>query len=411
MHVPSTILLLMLSCGEESNEAEEKQIEQAADVDEDGVDEESDCDDSDPAVYPDAEEVCDGIDNDCDEEIDEDVSTVYYLDEDADGYGTPDAQTEDCEQPEGYTDNGDDCDDSAADLNPGEEEVCDLLDNDCDGAVDEEVEPETHYADSDGDTYGDPLSSLESCEIPDGYVGNADDCDDSLEEVNPAAEEDRCDGIDNDCNGETDLPGTGWMHFEPMALGDVPEDWEMAWDDAGQTTSAEIAEYLGERFFEIRSSEAPYHRVAAKYLDVEAEDMEVLFLTSSNSQYFNFALRAQGDSHDGHNAYLVSGWPSQLKIIKEVDSSDSYGGWSTIGDAAVSATGATWIRFRVQGSELKARRWEEQAVEPTDWDLEISDEEIAGAGWMGMVTQTNYANRVRVLGWAIDGQTADACIE
>ena len=48
-----------------------------------------DCDDTNVLVNPTAEEICDGIDNDCDQEIDEEVGEVYYTDSDLDGYGDP----------------------------------------------------------------------------------------------------------------------------------------------------------------------------------------------------------------------------------------------------------------------------------------------------------------------------------
>ena len=70
------------------------------DLDGDGFDQEEDCDDSDATVNPSAEELCDGLDNNCDGQIDEGVLTEYYLDNDADGYGDPGTITESCEAPE-----------------------------------------------------------------------------------------------------------------------------------------------------------------------------------------------------------------------------------------------------------------------------------------------------------------------
>ncbi|MEL6346281.1 MAG: MopE-related protein, partial [Myxococcota bacterium] len=89
------------------------------DVDADGYTSTEDCDDEDAAVNPGAEEACDGVDNDCDDSVDED-DVCAADDADGDGY---DAEI--------------DCDDSNADVNPGADEACgDGVDNDCNGFTD-----------------------------------------------------------------------------------------------------------------------------------------------------------------------------------------------------------------------------------------------------------------------------------
>lgn len=79
------------------------------------VDNDDDCDDADPAVHPEAEELCNDADDDCDDEIDEGLDTrIWYIDADGDGWGDPDAPVEDCDQPDGTTDQLSDCDDTDA---------------------------------------------------------------------------------------------------------------------------------------------------------------------------------------------------------------------------------------------------------------------------------------------------------
>jgi hypothetical protein len=65
------------------------------------------------------------------------------------------ATTEACEQPEGYAAVGGDCDDSNGDAFPGAAEICDGVDNNCDGQVDNGGTSVTQYTDGDGDGYGD----------------------------------------------------------------------------------------------------------------------------------------------------------------------------------------------------------------------------------------------------------------
>ena len=97
-----------------------------------------DCDDGDPYTYPGAVETCDHKDNNCDGNIDEGLTTIYYRDLDGDGYGNPNKTREDCEQPAGYVSDNTDCDDSDSEVNPGQEEVPgNGIDDNCDGEIDE----------------------------------------------------------------------------------------------------------------------------------------------------------------------------------------------------------------------------------------------------------------------------------
>ena len=95
-----------------------------------------DCDDTNAQVYSGAEEICDGLDNDCDGFVDEDAGSIFYQDSDGDGFGGS-TTIQSCEQPSGYVAQGGDCDDSDATINPNAVEVCDGIDNNCDGVVDE----------------------------------------------------------------------------------------------------------------------------------------------------------------------------------------------------------------------------------------------------------------------------------
>jgi hypothetical protein len=168
----------------------------------------SDCDDTDAAVYPGADEYCNGIDDDCDGTIDEDTAVDavdWYADSDSDGYGDAAVIDTECYQPSGYVSDDTDCDDSLSSVYPGADEYCNGIDDDCDGAIDEDtaVDAVEWYADSDSDGYGDAAVTDTECSQPSGYVSDSTDCDDSLTSVYPGADE-YCNGIDDDCDTDID---------------------------------------------------------------------------------------------------------------------------------------------------------------------------------------------------------------
>ncbi|MCA9611190.1 MAG: hypothetical protein KC586_00390 [Myxococcales bacterium] len=116
-------------------------VPRARDVDGDGVQADTDCDESNPEVYPGATEVCDAVDQDCDARVDEGVGTTFYRDADGDGAGDDTTTTTACTAPEGYVASAGDCDDDRADARPGGVERCSGVDDDCDTLVDEAACP------------------------------------------------------------------------------------------------------------------------------------------------------------------------------------------------------------------------------------------------------------------------------
>lgn len=205
-------LLALVGCGDKEDSSPVVSPPDPVDADQDGWAEAEDCNDDDSAVHPGAEERCDGQDDDCDGDIDEDDAVdapTWYADADQDGYGDPSAPTTACEQPPRTSDENGDCDDLHPDIHSGVEEHCDGVDEDCDGEVDEDpVDGSTFYTDGDGDGHGDPDQPVQACEASAGVVSTVDDCDDS-EALAWSGAREVCDGVDNDCDGEVDEGAVG----------------------------------------------------------------------------------------------------------------------------------------------------------------------------------------------------------
>jgi hypothetical protein len=167
-----------------------------------------DCDDADPGVNPDAIEICDGVDQDCDSVADEDLPVgAVAADADGDGFGDPATVVTGC-APAGWVADTTDCDDTNAAVNPAAMEVCDDVDDDCDGLVDGADDSlsgvTAWYDDADLDGYGDPEAGHGICEAPPGAVADGTDCDDADPDIHPDAEEICLDQVDEDCDGYAD---------------------------------------------------------------------------------------------------------------------------------------------------------------------------------------------------------------
>jgi hypothetical protein len=178
-----------------------------------------DCDDTNPGVSPEALDLCDGVDQNCDGFIDEDaVELVYYFDGDGDGAGSDDNAVASCEPLSGYVLQGGDCDDEDGSISPLATDVCDGVDQNCNGAVDDDALVTLYFEDADEDGRGNDAVSVEACTAPDGYVLLAGDCDDTDASIRPGAA-DLCDGVDQDCDGIDDEDAT-FATFYPDLDGD-----------------------------------------------------------------------------------------------------------------------------------------------------------------------------------------------
>ena len=196
-------LLLLLACTR-------GEFSLAVDQDDDGSPSDLDCNDANPDLHPDASEICDGLDNDCDGAVDDDDpslvttdATAWFGDADGDGHGSG-PETRACVAPEGFVPTADDCDDADPSVNPSASERCDGIDNDCNSLIDDQpTDGALAFVDSDGDGVGGPLSIGRACEPSPGVSLLATDCNDDDPSVVPGGQE-VCGGGDEDCDGAID---------------------------------------------------------------------------------------------------------------------------------------------------------------------------------------------------------------
>ncbi|MFN0274285.1 MAG: MopE-related protein [Chitinophagales bacterium] len=164
----------------------------------------SDCNDANPSINPSVTETCNGVDDNCDGNVDEGSILAWYADFDFDNYGHIHAvPLYACTQPYGYADNNFDCNDENAFINPGAIEICNIIDDNCNYDVDEGYII-SWWIDYDGDGFGNNTSvNITTCDPPSNYADNNFDCHDSINAINPSMTE-FCNLLDDDCNSLID---------------------------------------------------------------------------------------------------------------------------------------------------------------------------------------------------------------
>ena len=173
-----------------------------------------DCNDANKGIAPGKKEICDGADNNCNNQVDEGVRKAWYQDNDGDGFGSG-APVMACKAPgKAWTGVAGDCNDFNKAIFPKAKEVCNDIDDDCDSLKDEGLATATIYKDNDGDGWA-PKGALaqKKCDVPVGWTKAKDadgdkkpdwDCADSDTTVHPGAADVCGDGKDNDCDGAAD---------------------------------------------------------------------------------------------------------------------------------------------------------------------------------------------------------------
>ena len=307
-----------------NTEVYERRKAELTDHDGDSFVQEDDCNDADASIFPQASEVCDGIDQDCDGQIDEAAvdASIWYVDADGDGHGVAAGAITSCDVPGGaFAQDPDDCDDTNGSARPEATETAyDGVDQNCDGADLDDVDGDGWPAD----------------------VTGGGDCDDDDVGVNPDVEETWANGAtDNDCDGEIeaiqlDYGSTAWAGWRAgdglgrrvASLGDIDADGL-----ADVVVGSELDGTLGER-------SGALYRVTGSGGGL-IEGAPALF-PSEGGQYFGAGLDAGPDvTGDGTNDLLVTSQgdstaPGTAWIVDG-------GAWQAAGSATV--TDVSWAHL------------------------------------------------------------------
>jgi hypothetical protein len=200
-----------------------------------------DCDDTNGGVNPGELEQCNERDDDCDAAVDEGAGLrTFWPDGDGDGYGANGESYEACTGEVGSVQTGGDCNDADAGVKPGAAEICDGLDQDCNGIPDDGAADTTWYRDADGDGFGVSTSTKLQCEQPDGYASASGDCADADASRSPGATE-VCNDVDDDCDGEIDTDAVEVTTWYADVDGDGYGD-----PDAGVSTCDQPTDYVAD---------------------------------------------------------------------------------------------------------------------------------------------------------------------
>jgi hypothetical protein len=265
----------------------------------------SDCDDdTDAAIYPNAPELCDGKDNDCDGATTDDDSaeaSTWYLDSDGDGFAGATTSVH-CADPgqHWYSANTDCDDDTDGTIFPEAPELCDGKDNDCDEATsdDDSVEASVWYFDGDGDGHAGSVASVH-CEDPGAdWYALASDCDDDSDEtIFPGAPE-LCDGKDNDCNGATsddEGPYTPSWYFDGDGDGFAGATHQVACNDPGVDWYSEAADCDDD-------TDATIFPDAPELCDGKDNDCDVVTTDDDSADALTWYFDGDGDGFAGNVA-------------------------------------------------------------------------------------------------------------
>lgn len=236
---------------------------------------------------------------------------AFYYDADVDGYGTTNITAQGCNPPAGFVTLSGDCDDADPSINPGAIEVCDLVDNNCNGLIDDSdptLSATRWYADLDADGFGDANDvGVVTCTQPPNTSSNNTDCDDNNSQINPGAVE-ICNLIDDDCDGLID---EGANCFCELTLNLFLQGYYV-----GTSTMLPVADPLNNPMV----CDSLIVELASEFSPFGIEYTTTGVIDVSGNGVFSFPLSAKGNSYYivVHHRSSLETWSSLPVLISNI---------------------------------------------------------------------------------------------
>ena len=226
-----------------------------------------------------------------------------FLDADADGFGTESLSACTGAHPSSFSaEQGGDCDDDNDQVHPEAEEICDGLDNNCSGDVDQDpVSGPTWYSDVDEDGFGDPETGTVDCTQPSGMVSDSSDCDDTQDDIYPGALEICGDAVLNDCKGSGECRFSGSERLSR---------WDLEFDEVyatGLGSSLNTGDLSGDGVADLSAASAPSSSLGMVSVAFDLPNTPTQTLYYHESSYSGFGTHDIGDmSGDGQADLAVA---------------------------------------------------------------------------------------------------------
>ncbi len=315
------------------------------------------------------------------------VPQDWYIDEDGDGYGADSAAVRTCEAPPGHAAAQRDCDDGDPSIHPCADEICDGLDQDCDGLLDELFPTESWYPDRDGDGYGGSDGEIQACFPPAGHIAEGGDCDDGDPEAHPGADETWYDGVDADCDGASDYDADGdGYDSQDHGGGDCDDTNPGIHPGATETCNGRDDDCDGEESACEFSGAQDLAEAQAKHWAASNEDagrlLDVGDVDADGRQDVLVAtLRANSSGGGGYLVYgPLSGERSLGKAGHQLLGSSGSGAGRSIGIGDADGDGYEDVIFGAPwGSSNRAQ----VVFGPVSDDMELADADVELAGLTG----------------------------
>lgn len=181
-------------------------------------------------------------------------------------------------------------------------------------------------------------------------------------------------------------------NFSGYSAGSPPTGWTARWVTTNVTNNV-VSDAIGDGGQILRSTSTADARRLLSWDTVDADanraDVEILCrfrassVTTGSTDSLRMHVRASGAAaaETGYHLTIPSASGANYTVNKYVSGSAT--ALATVA-MDVSANTLYNIRFRVNGTTIRAKVWKDGQAEPTDWQVDTTDSSVSSAGWVGV---------------------------